>query len=294
MDPIKQKLSCDEIRQLDTVSFLFSLGYEPSRIRGNDYWYLSPLRTENTASFKVNRYLNRWYDHGIGQGGNLVDFCLLYYQCSVSELLAKYGTDFSFHQQPFRPLTPAEKDSKITMLNDLPLNSSALLQYLQSRCIEPEIAVQYCREVHYQIGGKTFYAIGFKNDLGGYELRNSFFKGSSSPKGITSIKAAVSTETISVFEGFFDFLSYLTCLSKTVSNGDFLILNSLAFFETSRKVMDTYQQVNLFLDHDRAGQNCSADALRLHKRYQNKSSLYTGSKDLNQWLVNRHYKEKPG
>src|SRR4051812_31185462 len=92
-----------EAKQIDLVEYLEKLGYHPRIIRNNDYWYLSPLRDENTPAFKVNRKLNAWYDHGIGKGGNIIDFGILYHHCSLSELLQmlpKTDTQpLSFHQQ---------------------------------------------------------------------------------------------------------------------------------------------------------------------------------------------------
>ena len=54
---------------------------------------------------------------------------------------------------------------------------------------------------------KYTMAIGFKNDSGGYELRNPYFKGSSSPKDITTFNNGAKEAT--VFEGFIDFLSFM-------------------------------------------------------------------------------------
>lgn len=60
----------------------------------------------------------------------------------------------------------------------------------------------------YELDVKEYYGIGFKNDSGGYEIRNPYIKTSSAPKDIKTItnnaKEAV------VFEGFFDFLSFIT------------------------------------------------------------------------------------
>src|SRR3954447_15023321 len=96
--------SIQEVKQIDMVEYLEKLGYLPQKVRNNDYWYLSPLRDENIPSFKVNRKLNAWYDHGIGKGGNIIDFGILYHHCSVAELLQLFPkTDaphLSFHQQP--------------------------------------------------------------------------------------------------------------------------------------------------------------------------------------------------
>ena len=83
----KQRLTCAQAREIDLVDYLKAAGHEPHKIRNYDYWYLSPLRIEKTASFKVNRKLNRWYDHGLGKGGNLVDFAILYHDCTIAEFL---------------------------------------------------------------------------------------------------------------------------------------------------------------------------------------------------------------
>ena len=60
-------MNCAEANQIDMVDYLYSVGYLPQKINGNSYWYLSPLRSEKPASFKVNRAKNVWYDHGIGK-----------------------------------------------------------------------------------------------------------------------------------------------------------------------------------------------------------------------------------
>ena len=47
----------ERLRQLDLVTYLENIGHEPLHVKknGTEYWYLSPLRNESTASFKVNR-----------------------------------------------------------------------------------------------------------------------------------------------------------------------------------------------------------------------------------------------
>jgi DNA primase len=81
--------SLKEFKEIDLVEYLSSLGFKPRKVRNEDFWYLSPLREEKEASFKVNRKLNVWYDHGIGKGGNLIDFALLYHHCTLYEFLQK-------------------------------------------------------------------------------------------------------------------------------------------------------------------------------------------------------------
>ena len=98
-----QKLSVAQAKEIDLVDLLAAIGHQPQKVRNQDYWYLSPFRDEKTASFKVNRKLNVWFDFGEGKGGNLIDFGILYFRCSVTELLDKLGQlpdhNFSFHPQ---------------------------------------------------------------------------------------------------------------------------------------------------------------------------------------------------
>ncbi len=286
MDFRNEKSPLENLKKTDMVNFLYELGFQPAKIRGNDYWYSSPLRNEQTPSFKVNRRLNKWFDHGLGKGGNLIDFGILYYNCSVGELLQKSYSDLPLHQ-PFLHFTnqpPNEQENKIQILDVKPLFSTLLFHYLSQRKIPSKIANVHCQEVAYELGGKHYYAIGFKNNSGGYELRNAFVKLSSSPKDFTLIDKG--SKDISVFEGFFDMLSYLA-LNHKAGKGQqsILVLNSLSFFEKARSVLETHQQVKLFLDRDQSGIEQTRYALSISDKYHDHSTLYQNQKDFNDWLV---------
>ena len=293
-----KRLSVSEAKEIDIVHFLADLGYEPSKIRNNDYWYFSPLRDEKTPSFKVNRRLNRWYDHGLGKGGNLVDFAMLYHGCTVSELLQNLSGNLSLQKPSLQQsFTRSEPKNQIKILGDFILSSTALLRYLQQRRIPVEIADRYCREVRYELNGKVYYGIGFRNDLGGFEIRNPYFKASSSPKGITTFDN--STGEVIVFEGFTDFLSFKAIHQQDPEDRfDFAVLNSVSFFETARLFLEKHNAIRLYLDRDTTGQNCSRYALSLSSKYKDESSLYQNHKDFNDWMVNfgkqqkKHQKQK--
>ncbi|HEU4606900.1 MAG TPA: CHC2 zinc finger domain-containing protein, partial [Chitinophagaceae bacterium] len=97
-------ITCAQAKQIDLVDYLASLGYQPQKVRNGDYWYHSPLREEKTPSFKVNRKLNVWYDHGTGKGGDLVDFGTLYFNCNITDFLLRLAgqqvsPSLSFHRQ---------------------------------------------------------------------------------------------------------------------------------------------------------------------------------------------------
>lgn len=280
-----KKLSISEAKEIDMVRYLSDLGYEPAKVSHNDYWYLSPLRDEKTPSFKINRRLNRWYDHGIGKGGNLVDFAVLYHHCTISELLQELSGNLSFQKPIIQPSSAQqEPKSQVRILEDSKLSSAALLRYLQQRRIPVAIAEQYCREVRYELNGKIYYGIGFKNDLGGYEIRNPYAKISSSPKGSTSFN--YSADEVIVFEGFMDFLSFRAIHPQDIEERfDYIVLNSLGFFEIARSFMEKHATIRLYLDRDAAGQNCSRYALSLGSKYMDESGLYRNHKDFNDWVM---------
>lgn len=278
-------LSIEKAKQIDMISFLASLGFEPSKIVRDDHWYHSPLRAERTPSFKINQRLNRWYDHGMGQGGSLIDFGMLYFKCSLHDFLKEHCGSISPDDTPVLSYSAAEqKASKITILKELPLCSASLLGYLKERKIPLRIASAYCRELRYSVNDQTYPGIGFKNDLGGFEIRNPGFKCCCSPKAITSYGR--NSKEVLVFEGFFDFLSYKALGMSGTKKQDFIILNSLSFLEKARPYLEKHQRISLYLDRDQAGEAHTKRALSWSDRYNDKSDLYKDYKDFNEWAVN--------
>jgi len=235
---MKKNISCAEAKKMDIVDYLSTLGHQPVKIQGNDYWYLSPLRDEKTASFKVNRKFNVWYDHGQQKGGNLVDFGISFHNCTVSELFQKseQKNSFPFHQpkQLDHPVSfpgAGEKEKIVVVDARESIKLLSLKEYLGFRQIPLQIANRFCKEVDFHLYDRKYTVIGFQNSAGGYELRSPNFKGSSSPKEVTLFGKDL-TKEILVFEGFMDFLSYKTIhqprlilLPKQQPN--FLILNSI-------------------------------------------------------------------
>jgi DNA primase len=282
-----------EAKNLDIVDYLSRYGYQAQRISGHQYWYSSPFREEQTPSFKVNRKLNRWFDFGRGEGGNLIDLGIRLQNCTVSEFLKDIGSGI----MPTKNQTHTVKDeqtSSVTILSISAIRSQSLINYLHKRKIEFSVAEKYLVEVHYQTHEKNFYSLGFKNDSGGYELRSPNFKGSSSPKDTTFIDNGA--KSVAVFEGFFDFLSYCSLNYKTLNAElNFLILNSASFFEKSLKKMQTHDQVLLFLDNDNTGTRCVLRALSIDsKQFFDERKLYERYQDLNDWFVHSAHRKKQG
>ena len=290
---LHSNMNIQEIKMIKLQDFLASLGYTPTKQQGNKLWYLSPFRQESHASFKVNTEHNQWYDFGIGKGGNIIDLAeQLYKSSDVSYLIHQIG-----HNVP-RMVSPSPgvvklKQSSATFenLQVLPLSHPALIRYLQDRCIDIEVAKSVCKEVHYEVNNKRYFAIGFPNCGGGYELRNPFFKGCIAPKDISHFYADEPKKICFLFEGFIDFLSFMTLRRiqnpqyNGLSNQDYLILNSVTNIHKALKCLSVYNNIQCFLDNDEAGRNAY---LQLSKELGDSgvkaSALYNGYKDLNDYL----------
>ena len=204
-----------EANNISIKDYLNSLGIQPAKEKGSYGMYRSPLREDNTPSFKVDYNANLWCDYGTGEGGTLIDLVMKQHQCNAYGAICRLEqgdtASFSFHgkELPERD-TKRQAASPIEIRRIQPLQNPALIRYLQERGISPGTASPYVQEMYYRIGGKPYFALAFRNDSGGYELRNPRFKGSTS-KDITHIRQkGEPRDTCFVFEGFMDFLSFLT------------------------------------------------------------------------------------
>jgi hypothetical protein len=138
----------------------------------------------------------------------------------------------------------------------MPLTNGALLGYLSQRKIDLDIAREQCSEIHYTVNEKAYFAIGFANDAGGYELRNPYFKGCISPKGITAINKG--TKTCVVFEDFMDYLSYLTWHNQKQPQSDMVILNSVILLNKAMDFVKRHTSIQTCLDNDESGKQALA------------------------------------
>lgn len=280
---IKRKYNCMEAKQISIISFLSRLGIQPSSQKMQDYWYCSPFRDEKTPSFKVDSAQNIWYDHGLGKGGNIIDLGIRLFNCSIPELLEKLSYDsFSFHQQ--LDFFVIEKP-KMEIVKVTELKHQALITYLEKkRGISLATANLYCKEVHYLNKGRPFFSVGFRNNSGGYELRNASFKSCFSPKTYTHYNYG--NESIAVFEGFVDFLSALELKITKGEKNDFLILNSLANKKKVFEILDNYREINLYLNNDEAGEKAADEFKKLYpKKLKNMNKMYKEYNDLNDFLI---------
>ncbi len=286
-------MNIDQIKKIKLQDFLAAIDCKPVKQYGVNLMYLSPLRTEKHASFKVNTELNLWYDFGISRGGNIIDLAeLLYSSSDVSYLIRQIERDapsgVSVSLPKAKPNTPQNSFENLHVLS---IAHPALIKYLGERCIDIEIARTVCKELHFDTRGKHYFGIGFPNIAGGYEIRNPFFKGCIAPKDISHFYAEEPKRVCFLFEGFMDFLSFMTLKRKEkpqntgLRQQDYLILNSVTNIHKAIERLSRYDSVQCFLDNDDAGRNAYLQlSMELRNSVADASTLYNGFKDLNEYL----------
>lgn len=289
-------MTTQEAKKIRIADYLQSLGYSPVKQQGKSLWYKSPFREETEASFKVNTDLNQWYDFGTGKGGNIIALAREFYRSdNVPYLLEQIErqtphirpTDYAFKKQPSEP--------GFQRLQVKELTHHALLRYLQERGINMELAKVKCKELHFTHNGKPYFAIGFPNVAGGYEVRNPFFKGCIAPKDITHIRQQGEPRRMCyLFEGFMDYLSFLTIRVKNnpqyprLTTQDYIILNSVSNITKAESLLATYEHIGSFLDNDTAGRKASESLkAKFGERLLDKSLYYRDYKDLNDYLCGK-------
>ena len=293
-----------EANNISIKDYLNSLGIQPVTEKGSYGMYRSPLREDNTPSFKVDYNANLWCDYGTGEGGTLIDLVMKQNGCNAYGAICRLEQDdtasFSFHGKdlPERD-TKRQAASPIEVRRIQPLQNPALMRYLLERGISPGTAAPYVQEMYYRIGGKPYFALAFRNNSGGYELRNPRFKGSTS-KDITHIRQqGEPREKCLVFEGFMDYLSFLTLRMKNcptmpdLDRQDYVILNSTVNVPKAIDVLYPYERIHCMLDNDKAGYEATrAIELEYSYRVRDFSHNYRGYSDLNDYLCGRKQEQK--
>ncbi|SNB06294.1 toprim domain-containing protein [Flavobacterium psychrophilum] len=269
-------------RDISIEKVLQNLGCEPVKTNGDDLWFLSPLRQEKTPSFKVNRKLNKWFDHGEQIGGNVIDFVIQKFGFSVSEALEylKKFDDFSFFSKQIFE-TSEEKNEIDHIEKIIPVQHPALIQYLKSRGITNYENIVNLKEIHYSIKEKKYFALGFRNNSGGFEIRSKYAKICLGKKDISHVKNK--QETLKIFEGFFDALSFFQ-KQKNYESSDYLILNSAALLNKNLSILKDYKAIELYLDNDSAGDKYTNVVIENFENAVDCRAIFKGFKDYNEWF----------
>ncbi|WP_333616435.1 toprim domain-containing protein, partial [Bacteroides pyogenes] len=250
--------------------------------------------------FKVDTEKNLWIDYAEGRGGSIIDLCMCLEGCTLSEAIRRLGQNApnngtysslnDFVPNNSQPAMAANGTRRLMEVSDtLPPH---LQEYLTGkRCINLEKATPFLKCISYEVRGQRYQAIGFANSSGGYELRdNRSFKGTIAPKDITPIftdKITSQMQPTCVFEGFMDFLSFLSMKEEVTSAC--LVLNSVSNTAKAIRYMNTQgiSSIRTFLDNDNAGRRAVQEFARAGFKMEDMSRYYRDFKDLNDFHVSR-------
>ncbi len=256
------------IKRYSIVEYLEKKGIKPVRRTASYALYRSPLREETHPSFKVDTEKNLWIDYGEGRGGSIIDLCMRMEGCTLSEAIRRLGQNApdndtyssrnGFAPNNTQPVMVANGARRLIEISDtLPPHFQEYLTKV--RCINLEKATPFLKCISYEIRGRCYQAIGFANLSGGYELRDDkTFKGTIAPKDITPIFTD-RAEPVCIFEGFMDFLSFLS-MKEEITN-HCLVMNSVSnVARTIRYLNDRHlTHIRAFLDNDEAGRRAVQD-----------------------------------
>lgn len=288
-------MNIQQAKRIPLSEFLSRLGYEPDRKSGNQLWYRSPLRAEDSPSFKINLDLNAWYDFGEGTGGDIIDFVLARDKLqTIPDALARvraiWGNPQTSIQRDAYPNPNRNKwqESSLKLLSVGPIQSRSLKAYCEDRCIPFAIAEKHLLEVHYSRSEFEYFALGAPNQSGGFELRSPQFKGSVGTKDISVIPGNQAKALI--FEGLFDHLSWIA-LHPTESPPTVIVLNSNALKERAVAVLEKLgtPEVEVYRDCDASGEKLLSflkDALPMCE-VSDAAVSYSGFNDLNECLIHQ-------
>ena len=284
------------IKRYPIVEYLERKGIKPVRKTPTYAMYRSPLREETHPSFKVDTEKNLWIDYGEGRGGSIIDLCMRMEGCTLSEAIRRLGQNASdngtysflngFAPNNTQPVMAVNGARRLIEISDtLPPHFQEYLTKV--RCINLEKAMPFLKCISYEVRSRLYQAIGFANLSGGYELRDDkTFKGTIAPKDITPIFTD-RAEPVCIFEGFMDFLSFLS-MKEEITN-HCLVMNSVSnVARTIRYLNDRHlTHIRAFHDNDEAGRRAVQDFIKAGFHVEDMNIHYKDFKDLNDFHVSR-------
>ena len=286
------------IKRYPIVEYLERRGIRPVRKTPTYAMYRSPLREETHPSFKVDTEKNLWIDYSEGKGGSIIDLYMRMEGCTLQEAICRLGQTASLDAayglskeksdigtSPVTPWQPSGARKLIELSDTLPSHLEAYLA--DKRCIDLNRARPFLKCISYEVRGRRYQTIGFANSSGGYELRdNHSFKGTIAPKDITPIFTN-RAEPVCIFEGFMDFLSFLS-MKEEITN-HCLVMNSVSnVARTIRYLNDRHlTHIRAFLDNDEAGRRTVQDFIKAGFHVEEMNIHYKDFKDLNEYHVSR-------
>lgn len=271
----------------------------------------SPFRDERTPSFHILPEGYGWVDFGDGTKGGVIDLIMRLEECDRSFALRRIAEIKNGGRSFVQPsvavsLKTHHPTHAFKVVSSSPLTDNKLIQYAVGRGITEDVLRRYCLEIAVKVRGSKHIQsyIGFPNSTDGYVLRSPKV-GRDGKRCTSSAPTYISPDgnqtpspysaVTAVFEGFFDFMSFIEmrrAWSGLTPGCDICVLNSVSNLSRALGFILRHQEINLFLDNDKAGRE-TTEAIILAARTASEditvldhSDEYAGYGDINEFLQN--------
>lgn len=298
-------------------AYLERQGHNPKKTRlgGRELWYHSPIRADDkNPSFKVDTIKNVWFDHGKAEGGNIIELVKELCSCDVRDALQHLEKTGLYSPALSKPTTTSaprrasrgtdtvsensavvgekEKSSALELVSSGPLKHPALLQYLSKRGIDHDVARRYLSQITFKApqSSGNYFSLGYPAG-DGFEARNALFKGFVGIGKNVTFHDKENAKLLQVFEGFMDFLSYLSANRPTEPAGAVLVLNSTNLWRQALPILNDprFDEIRLYLDNDAAGDAVTKQFFENtdETRLADMRSHYANHEDVNAWHLDQ-------
>lgn len=302
-----------EAKQIPLETIVTALGGTYTHTRGKAVWFKSPFRPgERTASFKVDLMSKRWHDFGHaggqGAGGDIIDlWCEAHnldrrkdVKQALEGLSQFQGNPIYINKQEItQPQVKEQPRFEIIKLHDR-IKYQSLLNEINRRRIPLDLANRYLKQAWIRDNkypSRKLNGFAFKNDEKyGWEIsipnpqKGKSFKTSISGKAPTTFMTGDQSRA-EIFEGFWDFLSWLAMNNRIEPDCITYVLNSISFVSSiANKIIagKNIKTVIEFLDNDAAGEAARMNLSTVETRglsFYSQNYLYWPHKDLNDFRM---------
>jgi len=242
----------DSIRDQVSLGLLLSfIGYQPVQIIGDEHLYKNVFRNyEQSPTLAINTKLDLWFDRYTKKSGDVVDFAMTYWSDLNSAQILDKIRQICLKNSVAGECKRGRKRRAIKIpyyhvQETMPLGSNTeITSYLKSQGVW-EMVVGELKEVYYYVVDekhrrKDFFAAGWQNENGGWEVRCKNFAGCIGRKGMSFISGKANH--LILFDDCIDYLSWK--YEHRTSPASVLILNSSDFFDAAKRRAAKFQNAD--------------------------------------------------
>lgn len=292
----------DKIKEIQITQYIEDLGYSPIRKDGREWAYPCWWRNGDGAHLCVDVKNNLWHDKVSDKGGSIIDLVMESENLSFHDAVLKLDGGETSSMPTWDWKRPTKKvkydedfEREVLKQTRDHFTQRALIAYAEERGISLAVLESFCVEVFFNkesiMNPPHKFAIGFPNDSGGYAIRNKIRKGQIDCQGITTFDFAPDTDSWLIFEGFFDFLSFIQEYSTPEKvyqpKVNVIVLNSVVNLKRAYKHFKGSSRLYYMCDNDQQGNEYLERLRGIYASVTDVRNHFDGFKDYNQYWMNK-------